>query len=430
MLLKPSCNQQLTALIFSSIIDLLFLILNNSLLMMGIFTFFIFSISTTAWVHDLLCLLSLNPLLSKPTSEIPLGFYLCIFVFILAFFTAQWLIPQAIRFAHRFQLVDHPDQRKQHIKSTPILGGVSIFVSAVFTLSLTSLLLYNYPNIDLDFKIVFGLFSAVSLMVFFGLKDDIFDVSPFEKVIFQIITALFVIISCEIRIDNFDGLFGIYELPTIFSYVFSVFVFVTVVNAFNLIDGIDGLSASVGLISTLCFGLFFFLNDLVIQAVIMFCYSGALASFLIFNFKKRLFLGDNGSMSLGVVISFGIFSVITITNGTNLVGESGYFISNASVIVLSLISFPLLDTIRVFCIRLMQGKSPFLPDRNHLHHHLTNLKLSHIESTMLVVVYTLVITGTAIALNSWDITKHFFVMLFLSSFIYLVSGISKQKPNA
>ena len=397
--------------------------------MTGILTFFMLSISTTTWINDLSCLLFLNPLLLKPISEISLGFYLCIFVFILAFFTAQWLIPQAIRFAHRFQLVDHPNLRKTHIKSTPILGGLSIFISAVFALALTSLFLYNSLTVDLNFKIVFGLFSAVSLMVFFGLKDDIFDVSPYEKLLFQIITALFVIISCEVRIDNFDGLFGIYELPTTFSYVFSVFVFVTVVNAFNLIDGIDGLSASVGLISTLCFGLFFLLNDLVIQAVIMFCYSGALASFLIFNFKKRLFLGDNGSMSLGVVISFGIFSVITITNGANLVGQTGFFINNASVIILALISFPLLDTIRVFCVRLMQGKSPFIPDRNHLHHHLTSLKLSHIESTLLIVAYTLIITGTAIALNSWDITKHFFVMLFLSSFIYLICGVSKRKSS-
>lgn len=253
--------------------------------------------------------------------------------------------------------------------------------------------------------------------------------SPLEKVIFQIITALFVIISCEVRIDSFDGLFGIYELPVVFSYVFSVFVFVIVVNAFNLIDGIDGLSASVGLICTLCFGIFFFLNDLVIQALIMFCYSGALTSFLIFNFKKRLFLGDNGSMSLGVIIAFGVFSVITITNGANLLSETGYFFNNASVIVLALISFPLLDTLRVFCVRLINGKSPFAPDRNHLHHHLTNLKLSHFESTLLIVIYTISITSIALAFSSWNITNHFFVMLFLSSFVYLISWISKRKSN-
>lgn len=396
--------------------------------MTGIFTFFMLSaISTTAWINDLFYLSLLNPLLSKTTSVTP-GLYLYSFVSVLAFFTAQWLIPQAIRFAHRFQLVDHPSLRKTHIKSTPILGGVSIFISVVFALALTSSFLYISSSIDLNFKIVFGLFSAVSLMVFFGLKDDIFDVSPFEKVIFQIITALFVIISCEVRIDNFDGLFGVYDLPIVFSYVFSVFVFVIVVNAFNLIDGIDGLSASVGLVSTLCFGLFFFLNDLVIQAVIMFCYSGALASFLIFNFKKRLFLGDNGSMSLGVVIAFGVFSIITTPNGANLVEGTGYFIKNSSVIVLALISFPLLDTIRVFCVRLIQGKNPFAPDRNHLHHHLTNLKFSHIESTLLVVGYTIVLTGIALALSSWEITNHFFVMLFLSSFIYLISWVS-QKTN-
>ena len=377
------------------------------------------------WINNLMFS---HPILSNSTSIKP-TLYLFFLVFGISFFTAQWLIPQAIRFAHRFQLVDHPNQRKQHIKSTPILGGVSIFVSVVFALSLTSLLLYTYPNVDLDFKVVFGLFSAISLMVFFGLKDDIFEVSPLEKVIFQIITALFVIIVCEIRIYNFDGLFGVYELPTIFSYVFSVFVFVIVVNAFNLIDGIDGLSASVGLLGTLCFGAFFCLNNQLIQALIMFCYSGALASFLIFNFKKQLFLGDNGSMSLGVVIAFGVFSVITSTNGANLVGGTGYFLNNASVIVLALISFPLLDTIRIFCVRLINGKSPFMPDRNHLHHHLTYLKFSHFESTLLIVVYTIIITGIALALNSWDITNHFFVMLFLSSFVYLISWISKRRLN-
>ncbi|MDC1355259.1 hypothetical protein N8480_07960 [Flavobacteriaceae bacterium] len=218
--------------------------------------FFSLGFSARTWTNDLFQLPLLEPLMIE--SKKILGLYLCFFVVVLAFFIAQWIIPQAIKFAHRFQLVDHPNFRKEHLTSTPILGGVSIFISVVFTLGLTSLLLYNSPNLELNFKIVFGLCSAVSLMVFFGLKDDILEVGPLEKVIFQIITALFVVISCEIRIDSFDGLFGVYQLPTIFSYVFSVFVFVIVVNAFNLIDGIDGLSASVGLISTLCFGLFFF----------------------------------------------------------------------------------------------------------------------------------------------------------------------------
>ena len=134
--------------------------------MPGFFTFFILSgISTRAWINDLLYLSFLDPLLSKSTGLIP-NFYLYSFVFVLAFFTAQWLIPQAIRFAHRFQLVDHPNLRKKHLKSTPILGGVSIFVSVVFALALASFLLYNSSSIDLDFKIAFGLCSAVSLMVF------------------------------------------------------------------------------------------------------------------------------------------------------------------------------------------------------------------------------------------------------------------------
>ena len=357
------------------------------------------------------------------------GILLFILVFGTAYITANWMMPQAIRFAHRFQLVDHPDFRKKHLKSTPILGGVSIFISVIFALILSSLYMYSYPSIKLDFKIVFGLCSAVSLMVFFGLKDDILAVSPLEKIFFQVITALFVIVSCEVRIDNFAGLFDVYELPVFMSYVFSVFVFVIVVNAFNLIDGIDGLSASIGLLCTLSFGVFFYLNELVAQSVFMFCYAGALTAFLIYNFKKQLFLGDNGSMGLGVVIAFGIFSIINISNGANIVQGSGYFFNNASVIVLALISYPLLDMIRVFCVRLMNGKSPFSPDRNHLHHHLLNLKFTHFESTLFVVLYTIVITSIAFALNSYNITHHFFIMLLLSSFIYIISWVSNKKQN-
>lgn len=373
-----------------------------------------------------------NPLLSlidysifKLETTTP-SLFLYVFVISLAFVVSQLLIPQSIRFANRFQLVDHPNFRKTHLKSTPILGGVSIFFVVVFSFVTTMLFLYNQLEIDLNFKLIFGLFSAVALMVFFGLKDDILQAKPTEKVLFQIIIAFFIIVSCEVRISNFGGLFEIYELTTFYSYLFSIFVFVILVNSFNLIDGIDGLSASIGLISTLSFGTFFFFNDLLVQALVMLCYSGALASFLIFNFKKKLFLGDNGSMSLGVVVSFGVFSVLTLTNDASFVNESSFFTKNSIIVILALISFPLLDTIRVFFVRMFKGHSPFKPDRNHLHHHLARLNFSHFTCTLFIVAYTILITFMAVYLSALDITKHFFIMLFFSCIIYLISIISKS----
>lgn len=382
----------------------------------------LFEFSTRIWINDLLFS---HPIVLKQLG-LPSSIYLTILIFGVTFFTALWIIPQMIRFAYRFALVDRPNSRKHHIKSTPVLGGLSIFFSVFFAFTFVGLFLKNAPILNLDFKIIFGLFGAVSLMVFFGLKDDIFGASPFEKIVFQILAALLIIICCEIRIQTFDGLFGINELPTFFSYVFSVFVFVIVVNAFNLIDGIDGLSASIGLVSTLSFGVFFFLGDLVIHSLIMFCYSGALLSFLLFNFKKKMFLGDNGSMSLGVIVAFGVFSLITASHDAKLLAETNYFIENASIVALALISFPLLDTLRIFCVRLMKGKSPFIADRNHLHHHLIELNFSHFNSTLSIVSYTIIVTGIALALRSWDITIHFFGMLFLSSLIYLITWLPKR----
>ena len=137
-------------------------------------------------------------------------------------------------------------------------------------------------------------------------------------------------------------------------------------------------------------------------------------------------------MSLGVVVAFGVFSVITLTNDISFVNETGFLTKNSSIIILALMSFPLLDTIRVFFVRLLKGKSPFKADRNHLHHHLTRLNFSHLECTLLIVTYTISITLIAVYFSSLDITKHFFIMLFFSSIIYLVSIISKIKtynPN-
>ena len=179
-----------------------------------------------------------NPLLSlidysifKLETTTP-SLFLYVFVISLAFVVSQLLIPQSIRFANRFQLVDHPNFRKTHLKSTPILGGVSIFFVVVFSFVTTMLFLYNQLEIDLNFKLIFGLFSAVALMVFFGLKDDILQAKPTEKVLFQIIIAFFIIVSCEVRISNFGGLFEIYELTTFYSYLFSIFVFENVFRLF------------------------------------------------------------------------------------------------------------------------------------------------------------------------------------------------------
>ena len=135
--------------------------------MTGIFTFFLLlEINTTACTNDLFDVSLLVTLLSKSTSVLP-SLYLCLSVFVFTFFIAQWFIPQSIRFANRFQLMDHPNTRKTHLKPTPILGGVSIFISVIFALALTvSFLFVNSFSIDINFKRIFGLFSAVSLMVF------------------------------------------------------------------------------------------------------------------------------------------------------------------------------------------------------------------------------------------------------------------------
>jgi UDP-N-acetylmuramyl pentapeptide phosphotransferase/UDP-N-acetylglucosamine-1-phosphate transferase len=221
----------------------------------------------------------------------------------------------------------------------------------------------------------------------------------------QLLAAALVVVGEDIRITSFYGLFGVTELNIWVSYILSVFTIVVITNAFNLIDGIDGLAGGLGVIISITFGLWFNLIDQVGWSIISFSLAGALIGFLVFNFNPaKIFMGDAGSLCTGFLLS--IMAVQFIEFNRPEV-QNYYKITTAPVIAIAILVIPLFDTFRVFTIRLLKKKSPFSADRNHLHHMLLKTGLGHKEVSLVLYIVNIIFVLIAFLLKDSPILTLF-----------------------
>ncbi|MBL6662834.1 MAG: undecaprenyl/decaprenyl-phosphate alpha-N-acetylglucosaminyl 1-phosphate transferase [Flavobacteriales bacterium] len=344
-------------------------------------------------------------------------------VFALSLVAAYRTFPMIVYVSVIKNLTASPNERSSHQKSTPHLGGLGVSFGAFFVSGV-------FGSFMLDSREMSILISVTaSLVILFsaGLKDDIFGLSPKIKLFVEVLSALIFIVLTDIRIDSFYGLFGINELPVAVSYIYTIFVFVIIINSYNLIDGIDGLAASIALIIFSCF-LYYFISIKSFLAVI--CISsmlGSILAFLRFNLskgKRKIFMGDVGSLVIGYVLA--LFTTMILSTEFSSV----HVIDNKPVFILALFAFPFLDTLRVFALRGISGNSPFLADKNHFHHKLLEAGFSHIQSTIFIILYCLIIIVCSFLLFDNMILKHFILILVLSillllSMIWLLSKAKK-----
>ena len=291
-------------------------------------------------------------------------------------------IPAIITVAERKKLFDVPDERKIHKMQTPSLGGLGIFAGFVMT-CLLSISFTIAPELQY--------FIAAAIVLFFlGLKDDILVISPIKKFIGQFVAAFLVIYKGGLQIRSMHGFLGIYELPEMFSLLLTYFTIIVIINSFNLIDGIDGLAGSLGVMATALFGFYFLRADLIPYAIMAFALTGSLLAFLIFNYHPaRIFMGDTGSMLIGMVSAILVIKFINVAE----VSGVGSPIREAPAIGFTVLLIPLMDTLRVFGIRIFHRRSPFIPDRNHIHHLMLDKGLSHNAITFALVAANLAFVG-------------------------------------
>ncbi|MGY6562206.1 MAG: glycosyltransferase family 4 protein [Luteibaculaceae bacterium] len=319
--------------------------------------------------------------------------------FLTAFFVTLLSMPVLIKVAKIKHLVDEPkEERKRHLESIPTIGGIVIFAAILFSTGLwigmgpggleTALPHYQ------DFAIIA---SCLILLFFIGVKDDIIGTAPLKKLVGHLIVAFILVFMGNIKITSFHGLFGLTDIPEYAAVLLSVFSYIVIVNAVNLIDGIDGLAGGVSLIACSFFGVWFFYNGFSAQALIAIVTVGALMGFLVFNTQPaRVFMGDSGSLILGLILSYLAFRMIEF----GAAAEKPLFSSvNNTVLAMSFLVYPLVDTLRVFMLRALQGKSPFSADRQHIHHKLLRLNFSHIQTSLILYAYSLLIPFVIYFLN-------------------------------
>ncbi|MBO9571842.1 MAG: undecaprenyl/decaprenyl-phosphate alpha-N-acetylglucosaminyl 1-phosphate transferase [Chitinophagaceae bacterium] len=288
----------------------------------------------------------------------------------ISFTIAYMAIPAIITVAERKKLFDLPDERKIHKEHIPSLGGLGIFAGFML-----ACLLAAHPGMAPEFQYFF---AAALVLFFLGLKDDILVISPIKKFIGQVIAAYLIVDKGGIQIKSMYGFFGVHELPPMFSIILTYFTVIVIINSFNLIDGIDGLAGTLGLIAAAAFGFYFVKADIIPYAVLAFALVGSLGAFLIFNFHPaKIFMGDTGSMLIGVVNSILVIKFIETAQS----GETSFPVGAAPAIGFTVLLIPLMDTLRVFAIRIFKRRSPFSPDRNHIHHLMVDKGWTHITIT-------------------------------------------------
>lgn len=311
-----------------------------------------------------------------------------------AFLVTFFLFPVFIKLFKKRSLLDAPGGRKIHTVETPSMGGVPIFIGFVIAVFIW------IPLEDLrEIKYVLG---ALGIMFIIGFRDDLINLRAAQKLFGQVAAALIIITVCDIRIMSLYGLFGITVIPDAVSYAISLFTIIVITNSFNLIDGIDGLAGTVGLVSSMFFGVWFYLAGLESYSFICFALLGTILAFLQFNWApSKVFMGDTGSLLIGFFLS--IVTIKFIETNYALTTEPYKFVAFIGPAVAVLI-VPLYDTLRVFIKRVMKGKSPMHPDKTHLHHILLRLGCTHAQATAILATVNIIFVLLALVLKDFSDT--------------------------
>jgi UDP-GlcNAc:undecaprenyl-phosphate/decaprenyl-phosphate GlcNAc-1-phosphate transferase len=336
-----------------------------------------------------------------------------------AFFITFFAIPSIIRIALEKKLYDEPGERHSHTQIIPTLGGIGIFAGIIF--SFTFWLPFDHYNpAETDIKYVLSSYIIIFLI---GAKDDIIPLPAYKKFIGQFVAAFILVKYGNVRLNSLYGIFGISEIPELFAIGISVFTIVVIINAFNLIDGINGLAATIGIISCIIFGYWFYEEERMDMAIIAASTIGSLLAFLYYNAKNKIFMGDTGSLLIGITAA--ILAINFIESNHHV--HDGWVIKSVPAVAIAILIIPLFDTLRVFIIRAIKGKSPFDADKNHIHHLLLSLNFSHLESTIILAIVNIVFVILAYNLMFLGTMYLIFLVFGLAS---VITGLLFLRVNA
>ena len=336
--------------------------------------------------------------------------YPVLFIF-LSFITGLLLMPYVIKIAKEKNLIVKPNKRTSHKGKIPNIGGINIFSSFIIPF-----LIFSTSNFLFINTVIVGMYFILLV----GFFDDLVELNSYKKLIGEIIAGIILIILADVRITHLHGFLGINELPILLSYFLSFFVFLLIVNSFNLIDGVDGLASGLGVISFTFFAIYFNLTEEYLYASIAYGMIGTLLIFFIYNVfggKLKIFMGDSGALVIGYTLYFLVTTFCELNAYQNIIDDK-YQLMAAPAVAIAVLSLPLFDTLRVVITRLKKGLSPFQADKNHMHHLLLSIGLKHREVSFLLIIVNISFIILGLLIANWKI-EYSFIPLILYAYILI-----------
>lgn len=339
-----------------------------------------------------------------------------------SFLVTYFIIPKIIKVVFYKKLLDEPNKRSSHTKVTPTLGGVAFFITIILSF-------FFLKKWDAD-QISLNLMVALTVLFIIGLKDDLVAISATTKAVAQVLAITFLVYDNNLLIESLGGFLGITQLnygAYLFFVYFSIFF---IINSFNLIDGIDGLASSTGITIFILFAIIFYFLGQNYYFFLCMVIVGTLLAFLTYNLseKKKIFMGDTGSMIIGFLIAVLAFKILMYQKE---IESLGVLPENLPIIITSIISIPILDTIRVFIIRTINKKSFFIADRNHVHHIFVDRGFTHKKTTLFIVIINMIITSIIYLLSmKLDSFALLLVFILVSIIFYLVVFYMSKKNES
>ncbi len=342
--------------------------------------------------------------------------YYPIIFFIGAYLITFFTIPKIIGLVEYKKLMDEPNSRSSHKNVTPTLGGVAFF----YTLILALFFLNKWDEFEEAIYFIPGL----TILFITGLKDDLVVLSPFSKLMAQLVAIVFILSNESFVIHSLNGFLGFFEISTFMYYIIGTFMMITIINAYNLIDGIDGLAAIVGIVILIIYTAIFYMTKEYFYVLLCLTLNGCLMAFLRYNLSddKKIFMGDTGSLIVGFVIS--VLTLKFLALSPDSYNDLPFLLENIPLIAIGILIVPLFDTARVFTIRVANKRSPFSSDRNHTHHILVDyLGVSHRQASFiiggfnLIFVYLIILLGST-SYNFWLVAVLVITAIALAYFFF------------
>ena len=311
-------------------------------------------------------------------------YYLTLFV--VAMVATWWIFKKVLRIALIKNIVDNPDARKLQKVPVPVLGGVAVFFGMIVALTVTRLTFDTYS--------LFAIMGVMTIMLYTGTMDDILSLTPKLRFLIEILVVLLLIYTNHYSLNDFHGLWGIHQISEWIAVPLTVFACVGIINAINMIDGVNGLSSGYCILACTIFGIAFILGDDKDASSLAILAIGALIPFFchnVFGKKSKMFIGDGGTLLMGSIISS---FVIGILNANSPLAEKVDPNLGLIPFTIAVLAIPVFDSLRVIVSRIARGTSPFYPDKTHLHHLLFDLGFSHVGTTGTELLATITVVGS------------------------------------